>query len=75
MLQYRAADFIVYVYLDECYDARNLVSCEDEMEKGNCGDVEIAHVCSQTCQTLSCSQVTWPALLSSLILNAMTSKN
>lgn len=41
---------------DECYDAQNIVTCEDELEKGNCGDTEVAHVCSQTCNVLSCAQ-------------------
>lgn len=42
-------------HTDECYDARNIITCEDELEKGNCGDIEVAHACSETCQTLSCA--------------------
>ena len=26
------------------------------MEKENCGDVEVAHICSKTCNVLSCNQ-------------------
>ena len=26
------------------------------MEKGNCGDVEVAHICSKTCNVLACNQ-------------------
>ncbi|KAJ7376680.1 hypothetical protein OS493_033300 [Desmophyllum pertusum] len=41
---------------DECYDAQNLVTCEDQLKKGNCGDEEVAHACSQTCHVLSCAK-------------------
>lgn len=34
------------------------------MEKGNCGDEEVAHICSKTCNVLACNQqVRWSLLL------------
>ena len=34
------------------------------MEKGNCGDVDVAHICSKTCNVLACNQqVRWSLLL------------
>ena len=33
------------------------------MEKGNCGDVEVAHICSKTCNVLSCNQQVRRSLL------------
>ena len=47
--------FFFYFHADECYDASNIITCEDELEKGNCGDIEVAHACSKTCETLSCT--------------------
>ena len=47
--------FSFHFYADQCYDASNFITCEDELEKGNCGDIEVAHACSQTCGTLSCT--------------------
>lgn len=35
-----------------------MITCEDELEKGNCGDIEVAHACSETCATLSCNGTT-----------------
>ena len=47
--------FSFYFHADGCYDASNIITCEDELEKGNCGDIEVAHACSKTCETLSCT--------------------
>ena len=47
--------FSFYFHADECFDASNMMTCEDELEKGNCGDIEVAHACSKTCETLSCT--------------------
>lgn len=33
------------------------------MEKGNCGDIEVAHICSKTCNVLSCNQQVRKGLL------------
>lgn len=33
------------------------------MEKGNCGDVEVAHICSKTCNVLACNQQVRRSLL------------
>ena len=50
----------ISISLGECYDAENVLTCENQRSKGNCGDEEVAHVCSHTCMTFSCMQVTWP---------------
>lgn len=33
------------------------------MEKGNCGDEEVAHICSKTCNVLACNQQVRRSLL------------
>ena len=50
----------ISISLDECFDAENVLTCENQRSKGHCGDEEVAHVCSLTCMTFSCMQVTWP---------------
>ena len=44
--------FSFYFHADE---SSNMMTSEDELEKGNCGDIEVAHACSKTCETLSCT--------------------
>ena len=55
---YQLTYFSLHFHADECYDASNIITCEDELEKGNCGDIEVAHGCSETCATLSCNGTT-----------------
>ena len=45
--------FSFYFHADECYDASNIITCEDELETGNGGDIEVVHACSKTCEALS----------------------